>query len=786
MEYSLSDIAKITGGKLIGRDHIVREIATDSRGSAAGSETLFVAMRGVNHDSHDYIAQMADRGVSAFLIENESLATNDNLSYVIVDSAIPALQKLAADHRSNFLGLVVGITGSNGKTTVKEWIAQSASNALKIFRSPRSYNSQLGVALSLLMIEGDEDLALIEAGVSQPNEMAKLEEMIQPDIAIITSIGDAHREGFVSMEQKIEEKMGLMTRAQRVIYNSEYKELIPHILYASSGSRCSYIDASEFPKGNFQDLASQRNWQIVAALHHALGLSAPIEDEISPIAMRLELIEGINNSMIINDSYNSDINSLAIALDTLQTTASGGATTIILSDILQSGVPSEELYRGVAAIIKRAKVDRVIGVGAEISKWSELFPNDSKFFTSTEELISKITADDYANRTILLKGNRKSRFEKISHTLARQSHTTTLEVNLNAMIQNLNHYRSHLTPKTKLVAMVKASSYGAGDIEIAQTLQHEGVNYLAVAFADEGSVLRERGITMPIIVLNADDGSFSQMVDNKLEPEIYSFKSLHAFAATVSAHGERDYPIHIKIDSGMHRLGFMEDDIEKLTTELSKLKGVITVASIFSHLSSADMGEDGVAKTKDQIARFNKMSSEIQSAVGYPTLRHIANSAGILDYPEAHFDMCRLGIGLYGFGCEGLIPISTLKSRIVQIRELTENQPIGYGGAGETTRISRIATIPIGYADGMNRHLGCGAWNVVINGKKAPTIGRICMDSCMIDITDIEGVKEGNEVIIFSPEKGNTAEDIAEILETISYEVLTSISKRVKRIYLKE
>ncbi|MFI3288732.1 MAG: alanine racemase [Rikenellaceae bacterium] len=782
MNYRLSDIARITGGTLRGADQVVNEVVVDSRGSAAGSETLFVAMRGVNHDSHDFIPQMVNRGVVSFLVEREEVEILNGCSYVVVDSAIEALQRLAADHRSKFKGVVVGITGSNGKTVVKEWIAQVATESLKIFRSPRSYNSQLGVALSLLMIGGDEDIALIEAGISRPNEMARLEEMIRPNITIITSIGDAHQEGFSSMEQKIEEKMILAKRAEMVIYNSEYRELISHMIYSNK----RYIDASEFPKGSFQDIASQKNWQIVEALCHTLGIQRVKEESITPIAMRLELIEGLNGSTIINDSYTSDINSLVIALDTLQSIASGGETTIILSDILQSGIEDKILYQKVASALKRAHVGRLIGVGAKIAEWAELFHCEAKFYATTEELISKITADDYTNRTILIKGSRESRFEKISHTLARQSHTTTLEVDLNAMIQNLNLYRSHLKPKTKLTAMVKASSYGAGEVEIAQTLQHEGVDYLAVAFADEGSRLRERGITMPIIVLNADDGSFSQMVDSKLEPEIYSFKSLRAFAAAVSAHGERGYPIHIKIDSGMHRLGFEENDIEELTTQLLALKEVVSVASIFSHLSSADMGEEGTYNTQDQVAKFEAMSGRLQTALPYPIIRHIANSAGIINYPEIQFDMCRLGIGLYGFGCDGLTPISTLKSRIVQIRELAAKQLIGYGGASVTKRKSRIATIPIGYADGMNRHLGCRGWSVIINGEKAPTIGRICMDSCMIDITDIEGVQEGDEVIIFSPEKGNTAEDIAKRLDTISYEVLTSISKRVKRIYLKE
>ncbi|MFR9565258.1 MAG: alanine racemase [Rikenellaceae bacterium] len=783
MQYNLSEIAAITGGKLIGDDRIVREVSTDSRGSVTGSQTLFVAMRGANHDSHNFLSSMSARGVVAFMVERDDLPTISGASYVVVERAIPALQALARDYRSRFKGAVVGITGSNGKTVVKEWATQAAPSGIKIFRSPRSYNSQLGVALSLLMMEGDEDVALIEAGISKCGEMSKLAEMIRPTVGVITSIGEAHQEGFGSLEQKIEEKISLFAGAERIIYHSDYTELIPYIIYREG---CEYVDAKSSTMGDFSDIASQRNSQIVTALFQTLGYGEPQLDHITPIAMRLEVIEGVNNSVIINDSYNNDINSLTIALDTLRSVAAGRETTLILSDILQSGMSSEQLYRAVGKIIYRAKVNKVIGVGREIMMWSDQFHCQTKCYASTEELLSKLSAEDYTSRAILIKGNRESRFEKITHQLSHLSHTTTLEVNLDAMIHNLNHYRGFLKRGEKLVAMVKASSYGAGEYEVAQILQHQGVDYLAVAFADEGSRMRERGITMPIIVLNADDGSFSQMVDMQLEPEIYSVRSLRAFAQAVEARGERDYPIHIKLDTGMHRLGFIESDIQKLLTELESLKGVVTVASIFSHLATADMGSDGREATLSQIALFDRVSRKIIDGVGHPVLRHIANSAGISEYPEAHFNMCRLGIGLYGFGDDGLRAVSTLKSRIVQIKDIERGSKIGYGGAGEAGEGRRIATIPVGYADGLDRHLGCGAWSVLIGGEPAPIIGRICMDSCMVDISDIEVVSEGDEVVIFSEKEGNRASDMAQILGTISYEILTSISTRVKRIYLKE
>ncbi|MFR9602899.1 MAG: alanine racemase [Rikenellaceae bacterium] len=777
MRYTLSQIAEICGGRLLGADRTVECVITDSRSMVGGRNALFIAMRGANHDSHNFTEEMYRRGVECFMVERE---IGGEGSFVVVGNSIEALQRLATHHRNSFGGEVVAITGSNGKTVIKEWIAQVIPSHVKLFRSPRSYNSQLGVALSLLMISGDEQVVVIEAGISRVGEMAKLERMIQPDTVIFSSIGDAHSEGFGSMEQKIAEKMLLCRGAKRLIFHSGYRALEGHIPPIET------IDAAKLRGGEFSDIASRSNAQIVEAFCDLMHYPTPDFESLRPIAMRLEVREGINDSIIINDSYNSDINSLGIALSQLQNVASGRKTTIILSDILQSGVNSKELYRSVAEVVAASGVDTIIGVGAQIGTWAERFECNKKFFATTEELLRSINREDYANRTILLKGNRDSRFEKISHALSKKSHTTTLEVDLDAMIHNLNYFRSRLSPHTKLTAMVKASSYGAGDFEIAQTLQHQGVDYLAVAFADEGQTLREKGITMPIIVLNADDGSFSQMIDYRLEPEIYSLRSLEAFAHEVDEHGEREYPIHLKLDSGMHRLGFEPHQIEALKERLVRYRGRLHISSIFSHLCTSDM-EGWEEHTYGQVKCFDHMCKEIKEVIDYPTLCHISNSAAISRFTDIQHDMCRLGIGLYGFGYgENLRPISTLKSRIVQIKTLDAEQAVGYGCAGVLTRSTKIATIPIGYADGLDRHLGCGVWSMIIGGERAPIVGRVCMDSCMVDITDIEGVEEGDEVIVFSPISGNTALDMANKLGTIPYEVLTSVSARVKRIYLKE
>lgn len=791
MKYLLSQIAAIVGGSLYGADAEVRSVVTDSRSLSCefGSAPMFVAMRGANHDSHDFVREMQSRGVKSFLVERRLEELEEGTcGFVVVDHAIAALQRLAAYHRAQFHGTVVGITGSNGKTVIKEWIVEELPAGVKFYRSPKSYNSQLGVPLSVLMLEGDEELAIFEAGISRPGEMARLERIIRPDVVVFTSIGDAHQENFLSLEQKCDEKMVLARSARKIIYHSYYEPLGAMIEARFPERRP--VDAARFPEvaesvvGN---AASRRNAQIVEAFCAVMGYPAPSFASAPAVAMRLEVKEGINDSVLVNDAYNLDLNSLALALDYLHNIALSRRKTLVLSDIPQSGLPDEELYARVAGMVERAGVEYFIGIGPRLRRFAGLFNCRRSFYASTDECIARIPREAVAGCTVLLKGARDYRFEKLAHALSRKSHTTVLEVDLDAMRDNLNYFRSKLSFGTRLVAMVKAASYGTGDFEVAQMLQHEGVDYLAVAFADEGVLLRERGITMPVVVLNADADSFDVMIANRLEPEIYSFHSLEAFEAAAEQAGESRYPIHIKLDTGMHRLGFVEEELPHLAERL-RATTQVQVATIFSHLNCADMPEED-EYTRAQIARFARKSSQLAEALPYGVIRHTANSAAIERFPEAQFDMCRLGIGLYGFGWRhnpALRPVATLKTRIVQLKHLRAGDTVGYGRAGKLDRDTVTATIPVGYADGLDRHLSCGRWSMRVKGMPAPIVGRICMDSCMIDVTDIPGVAEGDEAVIFSAEPGNDPETMAQVLGTISYEVLTSVSGRVKRIYLKE
>ena len=781
MRYFLSDIAKIVGGRLEGSDLEVTSVATDSRSYAMASDTLFVAMRGVNHDAHDHIAEVSERGVKAFMVERE-VVLNEGCGAIVVENSLAALQALAEYHRKSFNGKVVGITGSNGKTTIKEWIAQCAPSEARIFRSPRSYNSQLGVALSLLMVDNFYDIAIIEAGISQKGEMERLHKMIKPDMAIFTSIGDAHQQGFASLEEKISEKLILAGGASTIIYHSTYAPLAEAVKSAFDKSRL--VDSAQTSVQKMSDSASQRNAEIVATFFNEMGYETPDFSQLQPVAMRLEVKQGIENSIIIDDSYSADLNSLSIALDNLRSVAAHRKTMLILSDILQSG----NIYEEVAQMVRRAGINHFVGIGEALSQYRNLFAENSIFFATTEEALSNISKLDITDHAILIKGNRASRMERISHRLEQHSHTTVLEVNLQAMVRNINYFRSKIGSSTRLVAMIKASGYGAGEVEVAQMLQKQGVAYLAVAFADEGVALREGGITMPIVVLNADDASFDVMIAHSLEPEIYSLRSLTSFVQAVERAGEINYPIHLKVDSGMHRLGFEEGDIEKLSGELARASQSVRVATIFTHLCVADdTTQDDFSH--EQIAKFDRISCAIMAQLSYRPLRHTAASEAMLRFEEARFDMCRLGIGLYGFSAtagEELEPVSTLRTRIVQIRTLHEGDTVGYGRNGKIVGERRIATIPVGYADGLNRRLGNGAWEMLVGEKRAKTIGNICMDSCMIDITGIDHIEEGDEVTIFSPINGNTAEDMAHVLGTIPYEILTSIAKRVKRIYINE
>ena len=784
MDYLLSDIARIVGGELRGEDLRVREVATDSRSVVAAGDVVFAAIDGKNHDGHQFIERMVSRGVEAFIVERDMELPNKRCGMVRVASTLKALQMLAAHHRSAFAGTVVGITGSNGKTIVKEWASRSMPDDVRSFASPKSYNSQLGVALSLLMLDGGESVAFIEAGISESGEMERLEQMIRPDIVVFTSIGDAHSANFRSESDKIDEKLLLARGAKTIIYSSEYPELSTRI--KSRYADRELIDSSLETMEDALELSDALSVDAlhVSALMRRLGYGIDRAIFSANVAMRLELKEGIDNSMIIDDSYNSDINSVVVALDALHIQAMHRRRVAVISDIRQSGIPQEQLYGRIAEAVRRAGVDHLVGVGENISSYASLFARGSSFYRTTEELVENFAKERWADSVILLKGSRDSRFERIARLLERRTHTTTLEVDLAAMKKNLNYFRRNMPQHHPVVAMVKAGSYGTGDVDVARMLQHEGVKYLAVAFADEGITLRSKGITMPIVVLNADQDSFDVMIAHDLEPEIYSFHSLDAFRKAAHRAHRQGYPIHIKLDTGMHRLGFVEDDVDLLGRAIH-LDPTLHIASIFSHLSSADMPtEDDF--TRGQIERFDYMSQQLAEWLDYEPLRHLANSAAIVRFPEAHFDMCRLGLGLYGFGFEHneeLIPVATLSTRIVQIKTLPRGESIGYGRATRLDRETTIATIPVGYADGLDRGLGCGKWSVRINGVSAPIIGRVCMDSAMVDISGIRGVEVGDKVTIFGTERGNTLEDMAEVLGTISYEIMTSISQRVKRIY---
>lgn len=788
----MSQIAMVCGGTFCGPDVTVRSVTVDSRRSTGGDgAVMFVAIKGRNHDGHDYIADMYRRGVRAFMVESDVEADSyPEAGFVRVERALYGLQALAADYRASFRGTVVGITGSSGKTTVKEWIAQAAPEGLEVFRSPRSYNSQLGVPLSLLMMRGDEDVALIEAGISRPGEMERLAAMIRPDVGIFTGLGPEHGENFQSDRQKMREKALLFASCSRIVYYGD-SPLVTEVLGARNPGAL-LEDASRYVDDiEDHDPVARRNKSLVAAFYDIRGewnaVMARTVSALRPVAVRLGIREGIAGSLVVTDMNNTDVNALPMALDYLKSVAGMRRALLIMSDIPFSRMPDWELYGRVGGMVRSAGIDRFVGIGEHVSACRDAFGDGSEFYPSADEFLHHVSQSDIEGCAILLRGNSDTGFIRIQHMLDRRSHTTVLEVDLDAMRGNLDHYRALVGEGVKMMAMVKASCYGNGDFEVADMLDRQGVDYLAVAFADEGVTLREKGIAMPVVVLNADSDSFALMVANRLEPEIYNFRSLRQFVAAVRDAGETSWPIHVKIDTGMHRLGFRKEDMPELCAILRHETGAVEVRSVFSHLAAADMPEEDDF-TRGQIAYFRETVEMLAEGLGYMPLRHILNTAGMERFPEARFDMCRIGIGLYGISCtgqEGLRSVSRLRTRIVQVKELGPEETVGYGRSGHLSRVSQLATIPIGYADGLDRRLGCGAWSVLVGGRPAPIVGRICMDSCMVDVTGLDAA-EGDEVTIFGDTAGNTVSDMADRLGTIPYEIMTSISGRVKRIYLKE
>ena len=795
-------------------------LLTDSRSLSFPAESLFFALKTARNDGHNYIPELYQQNLRYFVVseirpEFEKLT---DAVFLKVDNTLKALQTLAAAHRSSFQVPVIGITGSNGKTVVKEWLYQLLHKDFNITRSPRSYNSQIGVPLSVWAMSENTQLGIFEAGISEMHEMEQLEKIIRPTIGLFTNLGEAHQENFSGLKQKCEEKLNLFKNAEVLIYCSDNK--LVEISIVQSGFKGKLFSWGKSDKATVQMLKIEKSVSTTKVEFKYSGLEksviipftddASIEnalhcvsvmlflgietDEIAKrllqleaVAMRLEVKEGVRECLIINDSYNSDLNSLGIALDFLnqQATAKNLSKTLILSDILQTGLSSENLYKTVAELVANKNIQRIVGIGTEISKHADKFQLAEKtFFDETEDFLKSPLIREFQQEIILLKGSRKYHFEDISEKLELIMHETILEVNLNALVDNLNYFRSRLRPETKMMCMVKAFAYGSGSVEVARTLQHHHVEYLAVAVADEGAELRREGIRIPIVVMNPEKGSFGMIFDNKLEPEIYSFRLLEAFISAAEKLGITDYPIHIKIDSGMHRLGFEPVDMEKLIAALKK-QNQVKVRSVFSHLSGSDEAKFDTF-TKQQIEAFTACADQFSATFSHHIMRHILNSAGIERFPEYQFDMVRLGIGHYGISSlpdMNLKQVCALKTIILQIKNVKAGETVGYSRKGIINADKRIAVIPIGYADGFDRKLGNRVGEVLVNGKRAKVIGNVCMDLVMIDVTDIEA-NEGDQVEIFGDYL--TISEVADWLHTIPYEVLTSVSRRVKRVYFQE
>ena len=820
MEYAITDVAQIIGAKTNTlHEATISILLTDSRRLSFPETTLFFALPTKTNDGHRYVQDLYKLRVRNFVVsrmlpEFESMT---DANFLLVKDTLRALQKLATHHRKRFSIPVIGITGSNGKTVVKEFLYQLLHNEFDIVRSPRSYNSQIGVPLSVWEMNEKNTLGIFEAGISQPDEMEYLQPIIAPTIGVLTSIGEAHQENFISLNQKCQEKLTLFTDSEAIIYDGDNAFIANAIesaclshkaiawsrtdteapLYIESIEkraddtviRCTLLGFDKTYVIPFTDDASIEN--VIHCLAVMLYLKpTSVNDEakfahLEPVEMRLDVKEGINNCLLINDTYNSDINSLDIALDFQQSRKVGKdlKSTLILSDILQTGTLPKSLYKKVVDLIERKKVNRLIGIGRDLKEYASLFPEklEKEFYQTTDEFIASPSIRKFQNELILLKGSRHFHFERISELLEKKVHETILEVNLSAIVHNFNVYRSKLKPETKMVCMVKASGYGVGSYELAKTLQEHHCDYLAVAVADEGAALRKEGITIPIIVMNPEFSSFNTLFEYNLEPEVYSFRLLNAMIRETERRGIIAYPVHVKIDTGMHRLGFQPDEVIALCERLKAQSGV-RVRSVFSHLVGSDsyVFDDF---THEQIEKFQHAAAALEEGLEHKVIKHILNTGGIERFTEYQMDMVRLGIGLYGVsasGMAGLQTVSTLKTTILQIQHVPAGDSIGYSRRSYVDRDSRIAIIPIGYADGLDRHFSNGHGEVVVRGKRCPIIGNICMDACMVDVTDCDA-EEGDSVIVFGKEL--PVEELSDRLKTIPYEILTSVSPRVKRIY---
>jgi len=825
--YSSNEIAEIIDARIISDNSLdleIKDILVDSRRLISPDQCMFFALNTTRNSGHKYINGLYKKGVRVFVISSHGndFKKHSDAVFLHVENTLTALQKLAAKHRSFYDIPVIGITGSNGKTIIKEWLFQLMSPPRKIVRSPKSYNSQIGVPLSVWQMNIKHELAIFEAGISEPEEMQNLQKIIKPTIGIFANIGEAHDENFINTRQKIGEKLKLFTKVDVLVYNSDQKELQEVIIKSEildtiktfcwgSSDNCDLhiLEVEKEEKQTkilgiyrdnrcsitipFTDDASVENaihcWSTMLLLEYKQNTIEEKMLALAPIAMRLELKEGINNCTIINDAYNSDFNSLSIAIDFLNQQNQHRNKLIILSDILQSGRNEVDLYTEVASLLEKKEIDEIIGIGPAINRQSDKFIIKKNFYKNTTEFLQSYPFGNFNNQTILLKGARIFEFEQISRILQQKVHETVLEINLDALVANLNHYKSLLAPSTRIMAMVKAFSYGSGGFEIANILQFHQLDYLAVAYADEGIELRKAGITTPIMVMSPEEYAFDTMIRHQLEPEIFSFRALKLLEKTIKRNAipqNKPVKIHLKLDTGMHRLGFEESEIDDLLKRLKK-NPLIYVQSVFSHLAGSDKPElDDF--TLMQIECFTKMSDRIMSEFDHEVFRHIVNSAGIKRFPQAHFNMVRLGIGLYGIDTikqeqNQLQYVANLRSVISQIRNVKKGDSISYNRSFIAENDIRVGIVSIGYADGLLRSLGNNNVGLLVNNQLAPVIGDICMDMCIIDLTNIDA-KEGDDVIVFNAD--HPIEKLAEAADTIPYEILSRISRRVKRVYFHE
>ena len=835
MSIYISHIARIISANAsVANDTVIEHLLLDSRKVYSPDSSLFFAIEGIRRDGHQFIPELYKRGVRNFIISRE-IKTGEypETNFLLVKNTLDALQQLAAYHRQQFSIPVIGITGSNGKTIVKEWLYQLLHEDYNIVRSPKSYNSQIGVPLSVWQMNAQHTLAIFEAGISQPGEMEKLSAIIQPTIGVVTNMGEAHSEGFDGIQQKANEKIKLLKGAGVSVFsynhpavakpiedwwkgenNALHKE--PFKLFGWGENENAVLQIADIKKDAvsttiigsinkekrsitipFTDDASIENavtcWCVMRILTTSHQKIENRMKNLQPINMRLELKKGINNCSVINDSYSADLSSLEIALNFLDQQITGKKKKVILSDFLQSSIADEILYQQIFENIRKHKVSRLIGIGDKISvhlKDVLLNPEPDlsvELYPSTEEFINHFRSSSFKEETILVKGARTFAFEKIVQLLEQKVHQTLLEINLNAIAHNLKEYQKIVKPSTKIMAMVKAFAYGSGGAEIAGILQYHKVDYFGVAYADEGVELRKAGITLPVMVMNPEENAFESIVENKLEPEIYSFELLHSFDKFLQQEGLQQYPVHIEIETGMNRLGFAVSNIEKLSSALLASPS-FKVQTVFTHLAaSEEMAQDEF--TLQQFHLFNTVSKELENKLGYSFIKHISNSAAAIRHPELQMDMIRLGIGLYGVdssnsGRLNLQTVATLKSTIAQVKLLKKGESVGYNRKGHIEKDSVIATIRIGYADGYPRRLGNGAGKVLVKDKLAPVIGTVCMDMFMIDVTDIPGVLAGDDVIIFGSQL--PVQQLAKWAETIPYEIMTGVSQRVKRVYFEE